>query len=128
MSEQISVTLSEENIAWLDANYNNRSGYLDDLLTQAREGTGEIDEAIKRFQIEQLKADIAGAKSQLETKEARLNSLQAELESKEQEKERELEKAKDILEGANLTPDNPAVEKWADKVDMTPEQLIEEMQ
>lgn len=128
MSKQISVTLSEENIQWLDANYNNRSGYIDDLLTQAREGNGKVDEAIRSYQIQQLKSDIAGMESQLDTKKSRLESLQSRQESERQEKERLLDEAKESLDGTNLHPDNPAVKTWARKVEMAPEELIEELE
>lgn len=128
MSTQVSVSLSEENLAWLDANYNNRSGYINDLLDEAREGNGEIDTAIKQYQIEQLKADIAGAESRIETKRSRLESLQAEVESEKEQQERQLEKAKESLDGTKLHPDNPAIEKWAGKVNLTPTELIEELE
>lgn len=128
MSEQISVTMSEENVAWLDANYNNRSGYIDDLVTQAREGSGKVDEAIRQYQIQQLQAQVSGMQSELESKKARLNTLLEEQESEQAEKERLLEQAHEALEGIRLSPDNPAVKNWAEKVDMTPEELIEEIQ
>lgn len=129
MSEnsRITISVSEENIAWLDANYNNRSGYIDDLLTQAREGGGKVDEAIRDYQIQQLSAEVNGMESELETKKARLEALQAEQRSEMAEKQRKLEDAKESLDGARLVPDNPAVQNWAEKVDMTPEELIEEV-
>jgi multidrug resistance efflux pump len=127
MSKQISVTLSEQNIAWLDAHYNNRSGYIDDLLDKAREGNGGVDDAVREYQIQQLKSEVAGMEAELGTKKARLNTLQKQQESEQAEKERLLEEAHEALDGARLVPDNPAVENWAEKVDMTPEELINEV-
>lgn len=127
MSEKITVSLSEENVSWLDANYNNRSGYIDDLLTQAREGSGQVEEAIREYQIQELTADVNGMESELETKKARLESLRAERRSERAEKERKIEDAREALDGTRLTPDNPAVKNWAEDIGMTPEELIEEI-
>jgi len=125
--QRITITVSEENLSWLDANYNNRSGYIDDLLTNAREGNGEVSQAIRQYQIEQLESEISGMKAQVETKASRLESLKAEQQSQKQEQQRKLEDAKETLGGKNLPPDNPAVKKWAEKCDMTPEELLEEL-
>lgn len=126
--ERISVSVSKENLLWLDANYNNRSAFINDLLTNAREGNGQVDSAIREYQIQQLESELAGMKSQVETKAARLESLKAEQRSDELEKERLWEEAKDALEEVPKEPDNPAVKNWAGKLELTPTELIEELE
>lgn len=124
---KISVSVSKQNVTWLDANYNNRSAYINDLLTEAREGDGQVKAAIREYQIQQLEEEVAGMESRLESKTDRLENLKAQQESEAEKRERILEDAKEALDGANLVPDNPAVKNWAEKLDMMPEELIEEL-
>lgn len=126
--KRITVTLSKENISWLDANYNNRSGYINDLLDNAREGGGNVDSAIRAYQIENLQSDIAGKKAQLEAKKSRLETLKSQQRSEMAEQEQTIQDAKEALDGTCLSPDNPAVKHWAGEAGITPEELIEEIQ
>jgi predicted nucleic acid-binding Zn-ribbon protein len=125
--QRITITVSEENLSWLDANYNNRSGYINDLLTKAKEGSGQVDDAIRRYQIQQLKSEITGMETEIQTKKQRLETLENERENEIKEQERLLEEAKSSLDGTELVSENPAVQTWAEKVGMTPEELIEEV-
>jgi predicted nucleic acid-binding Zn-ribbon protein len=126
--EKIAVTVSAKNKDWLDENYDNRSAVIDDLLTRARKGEGEIDRAVARYQREQLEREKATLQTQMKSVDAQLKTIEKRLERSDIEKEANLDKARAVVESAdNPTPTNPAVKAQADKLGMTPQQLLDEL-
>lgn len=136
--KRITVTLSAENVQWMDDRYNNRSGFLDDLVTQCRNGDGRAEEALQELRAEQLmeEAEDLKAESKRKKREAERKRQKAQEYLKQKEKvseqaEAELADARDALldnDGVILEPTNPAVQNWADKLGMTPVELIEELE
>lgn len=123
--EKIAVTVSEENLAWVDANYNNRSALIDDLLTRARKGEGEIDRAVAKYQKEQLKREKATLETQMEGVEEQLRTIEQRMERQESHEQTQLEEVREILNETPHDPTNPAVKTQAENVDMTPEELLD---
>ncbi|ERH03607.1 MAG: hypothetical protein J07HR59_00724 [Halorubrum sp. J07HR59] len=126
--EKIAVTVSRENLEWLDENYNNRSAFVDDLLTRARKGEGEIHRAVAQYQKEQLEREKATLETKMESVEEQLETIDARIDRDNQHKETQLRDAAQNLEGAKKTPTNPAVQKQAEKLGMTPQELLDELE
>ncbi len=133
--ERVAVTLSPENVEWLDERYNNRSAFIDDLLTQAKDGNGRADEAVRELRIQQLEeeaddleAKAESLKRQAERKRAKAEQLREENKVANKQATAKLEEARDALQHTPLEPDNPAVEKWATDLGITPGELIEKLQ
>jgi len=126
--ERISVTLESENVAYLDREVNNRSAFINDLIEAHRKGKSEIDEAVARHRKQQLESELRRIESEKSSVQSELEHLEEKLSREEARKQEKLQEARDTLEPGQFVPENPAVENWADKLDMTPEELIEELE
>jgi len=118
-------SLSEENHEFL-TNHDNASALVDRLVTQFRTG-GQDESVIKEYRMKQVAAEIEMAKKQLEMKKDELDALESEKQSAEKLKEVELSEARDALSETPKDPTNPGIQKWADDLDMTPQELINEL-
>jgi len=129
MSDKVrtSVSLTEENKAYLDSETNNRSAFINDLIDAHRKGKSDMDEVIARYRREQLKAERRKAKNTVERVDSELETIDKQLEQKQAERESELDEARDVLTDVPNDPENPAIQNWADDLDMTPEELISEL-
>jgi len=129
MSDKVrtSVSLTEENKAYLDSETNNRSAFINDLIDAHRKGKSDMDEVIARYRREQLKAERRKAKNTVERVDSELETIDKQLEQKQAERESELDEARDVLTDVPNDPENPAIQNWAEDLDMTPEELISEL-
>lgn len=126
--ERIAVTLEPENVKWLDENCDNRSAFINDLLTQAREDDVLIDRAVARYRKEQLKRERATLETQLEGIQEQLEALDDRVERSEEKREVKLDEAKQKLKDAPPDPTNPAIQSWSDKLGMSPQELASELE
>lgn len=129
MSDKVrtSVSLTQENKAYLDSETNNRSAFINDLIDAHRKGKSDMDEVIARYRREQLKAERRKAKNTVERVDSELETIDKQLEQKQAERESELDEARDVLADVPKDPENPAIQNWAEDLDMTPEELIDEL-
>ena len=126
--ERISVTVDPENAAWLDEHCDNRSAFINDLLTRARNNEDAIDRVVARYRIEQLKREKATHQSQIEGIDEQLAELQDKVDRDEEKREVRLEEAKANLDDVPADPTNPAVQTWSEKLDMSPQELVSELE
>lgn len=131
-----SVNLEDDHSEWLDQRNMNRSDFINQLIDQYRSNDGRMEEAIQEFRAEQLleEATELETESQRKQREAERKRQKAQEylkanETAEQQTGAELEEARETLEAANtpLDPANPAVQKQAEKVGMTPVELVDEL-
>jgi len=129
MSDKVStsITLEPKNREYLDREVNNRSAFINDLIEAHRQGKSEIDEAIARYRREQLQSELNTVESRKEQIENELEIINKQVQKEEARKQEMLAEAKQKLSDIPHSPDNPAVENWADKLDMTPDELIQEL-
>lgn len=129
--EHLTITVNPENAAWLEQNTRNKSGYIDDLLTQARKGTGSAEDVVRDYQIQQLEADIARKESETESMRDRLETLRTLREVDGADQEATLDGAvtalspTKTLSSASMDEQLPdanseAVRAWARKLQMEP--------
>ena len=126
--ERISVTVDPANAEWLDEHCDNRSAFINDLLTRARNNEDAIDRVVARYRIEQLKRERATLESQMEGIDQQLAELEDRVERSEDKREVRLDEAKENLRDVPPEPTNPAVQTWSDKLDMSPQELVEELE
>jgi len=129
MSEKVrtSVSLTQENKAYLDSETNNRSAFINDLIDAHRKGKSDMDEVVARYRREQLEAERRKAQNTVERVESELETIDKQLAEKQAEKEDALDEAREVLADVPKDPENPAIQNWADDLDMTPEELIDEL-
>lgn len=125
--KQVSVTMDEELVEWLDSEYHNRSAAISELVKAARDGGGAAEEAVRQYHIQQLEADLTRQELQVEATQERLETLRSIEQQANTPDEADLAEARDVLENVPKDPDNPAIQNWAGDLDMTPEELLEEL-
>lgn len=130
MSEKvrISVTIDAENKRWIDNNHQKRSTFINELVTAARRNGCQNEAVVRQYRIQQLQSDKQRRKAELESIQEELEQLRSLEQEKEAKQEELIEEAREQLYGARLEPDNPAVQNWAEKIGITPQELIEELE
>lgn len=84
-----------------------------------------IDE--QRQRITTLEREINDRESELARARDELKRLESVLEKSANQKETKLSKAREKLSKTPKDTDNPAIQHWADELNMTPEDLINEL-
>ena len=124
----VTVNLDDVNVEWLDAETDNRSAFVNKLVTKAREGSGEVDEAVAQFQREKLRRDREALQVQIEGIDKQLETIQKRMEAAEGQKKASLEASIEDLEGTPRDPTNVAIQKHAERLNMSPAALVEELE
>ena len=98
-----------------------------------REFGGERVSALER-RIEQkekrvalIKDEKAGIEAELKEEQQELEALRAKKEEKETARADKLSEAREVLADVPKEPDNPAIQHWADELNMDPTDLIDEV-
>lgn len=123
-----SVNLRDDHREWMDQECINRSAFINDLIEEYRQSEGRMDDVIRTYQVQQLRADIEAEKSKIESKENRLEELVNEQRERSHKLGAELERARDVLKDVPKEPNNPAIEKWAADLGMTTTELVEKLE
>lgn len=125
----ISVNVPDELVEYIDEQSDNRSAFVSDLVENHRDSKSIANEAVAEFRKRQLQQKKANLESELELFDQELTEVNNQLQSNHQQTEAELEGARQTLESANtpLDASNPAVQKQAEKVGMTPVELVEKL-
>jgi len=126
--KRVGITLDPANVEWLDQHCDNRSAFINDLLTRARNNEDAIDRVVARYRIEQLKREKATLESQMEGIDEQLEELQERAVRGEEKREVRFEEAKQNLSDVPADPTNPAVQTQAEKLDMSPQELAEKLE
>lgn len=125
---KIAITVDAENLDWLDEHCDNRSGFINDLLTRARNNEDAIEHVVARYRKEQLRAEKATLEARMEGITQQLDELDDRIEQTEEREEAEIEQAMTALSGAPADPENIAVQNWAEKLDTSPQQLADKLE
>lgn len=120
------VTLSEEAKAILDTE-DNASAVVTDLVEQYGR-SGERGTAGLRLQRKHKARELEQSLETVERLEAELEDIDELIEEFEVQRSDEWQDAKDALEHTPKDPENDAIKHWAQKLGITPEELIEELE
>ena len=123
-----SVNLRDDHREWMDEENVNRSSFINELIEEYRQSEGRMDDVIRNYQIQQLKADIEAEKSKIQSKESRLEDLVNEQRERSNKLGAEIEEAREALKDTPKEPNNPAIEKWATDLGMTTTEFIEALE
>lgn len=115
------VNLEDDLKEWMDENNINRSDFLNEAARMRIEGEQRIEEIIREREIRRLQSEIQSNKAQLE-------ELKEERKKDRQWSAADLEDAKQALEHTPKEVTNPAVQKKAKDLGMTPQELIDELE
>lgn len=84
-----------------------------------------IDE--RKDNIQRIQREINERERELAEEEDELERLKGMLNRYQDGKQEKLDKAREALEGTPREVDNPAIERWADELGLTPTELIEQL-
>jgi len=119
------MSLSEDNHEYL-SNHDNASALVDRLVTNYREGGGSM-RLVQECRAEEERAKLNALEKRAEIKRELLDELESSVDQKEMQKERKLSEAKESLKETPKDTSNPAIQKWASDLGMTPQELIDEL-
>jgi len=129
--ERRTVSIPEEVDDHLSREGVNASELVAKLVKQHMNG-GATQDQILEFRIKQVQSEVEDIRGRLERKERELEELKARRqeyhEQQQQEFQSKLSDAREALSGVPLSIDNPAVQNWAEKLDLTPETLIDKLE
>lgn len=125
-----SVNLETDHAEWMDRENINCSELVNDLIDRYRSGRSQIDDAVREMRIEQLESEVDSLSTEAERKREELDQLREEHTRAEDFREEQLPEALEALSNipsGKRGPDNPAVQHWADKLQMTATELLAEL-
>jgi len=120
-----SITFDEDNYEFL-SNHDNASALVRDLVEQYRTD-GNREKAALKLRQEQKQRELESVRDEVKRIENDLKEITELLQEVEEVKADQWDEAVEALSNAPKEPDNPAIENWADKLGVTPTQLIEEL-
>lgn len=122
--ETKTVSLDPDNKRYLDKQ-DNASALVNDLVTQVREG-GDKSTAVIQWQLHEKQKQKRATEEKLDRIENSIQELQQLKDGFQQVETDNLERAKELFDDPT-DPTDPAIQKWAKKCNMTPTELIEEI-
>jgi len=123
----ISATVDENVASYLSRETVNASGLINQLVKKQMSGTDSNKQLLK-LRLDQINSEITRYESQIETLEKERDGIKNQLAEIEQKEESELSEAMDVLETVHWEEDNPAIQQWADDLDMSESDLIAQLE
>jgi len=105
----------------------NMSHYIQTLVEKVMRGNN-VDTTGIELQIQTLEEQAQAAAEREAMYQDRIEELRRIMNKQHDEKEADIAAAKDVLEGVPKDPSNEAIQKWATKIGMSPQQLIERLE
>lgn len=125
--ERRTVSLEPDVDDYLSRPAVNASALVNELVSRHMDGeTG--DGAVMRLREEQVESEVQHLKTRVEKKREELEAIRQQRQNRESAKEASLEASIDDLEGTPRDPTNPAIQTHADRLNMSPADLVEELE
>jgi len=121
-----SIRFDRSNYEFL-SNHDNASALVRDLVEQYRR-EGKPERAALKLRRKQKAAELEEARKKVERLESDLSEIDAMIKNMNAAEETDIEEAAEALDGVELTCDNPAVNNWAQKLNITPTELIDSIE
>lgn len=128
---QLGVEVSGELKNLVDADARTNRDVVEAALWREFGGVGKsgiqqrIEEVENRISL--YESEIADRKQEIDTERQRLQSYREELHERQTTLERVLDEASNALTPEAMTDVNPAIENWAAKTDLSPEEFLKEL-
>jgi len=106
----------------------NLSGFVNRCLEQhfAGANASSAEEAVLKARLEEIEDEIEDTAGQLDTLRSQRSNLEEQLEEVD-DTPALLDQAIESLDGTPRDPENPAVQKWASKLGVPSEELVQEL-
>jgi len=107
----------------------NLSGFVNECLEQHFGGGGMSSpkNAALQAELERLERELADLDDKKEQIRQKRESIEEELEEQAEQEPELMEQAKEKLEDAPRDPSNPAIQNWASKLGITPDELCDRL-
>jgi len=125
--ERRTVSLDEDVDEFLGSEGVNASELVNKLVKNHASAGGD-KQSMLELREEQLKSDISSLEGRVESKREELEAVQEQLSQYRDKREDRLQEAAESVKHVALEPDNPAVENWAGKLDMTEREFIQQVE
>jgi DNA replication protein DnaD len=125
--ERISASVDPEVEAYLSRDTVNASGLINQLVKEQMASGGDSKQLLQ-LRLEQINTQIEQHKSQLESLKKERKSIKTRLKNMEDKEETKQQQTLEELESVPWEVDNPAIQTQADELDMTPQELISELE
>lgn len=121
------VSLDPVNHEFL-SNQDNASALVNRLVEQYRTG-GQKEDILRKYRLEQERAERESLRRQLELKEEMIDELKSTMTAEERQVARVVADAvENIDDDVPADPSNPAIENWASKAGLPPEEFAERLE
>jgi len=124
--DRITVSLEPEVASYLQQDAVNASGLVNNLVKKQMGGKSS-EAAMVKLRLEQVSSKIEQTESALQNKRGEKERLEERLSEIQSTNEERLEEARQQLKGVPKDPDNPAIQNWAEKLDLKPSELLEKL-
>ena len=124
--ERRTVTLEREVDDYLAQDHVNASGLVNDLVKRHMNGD-DANGAIREFRMNQLLEEANEYEMRAKRKREEVNRLQEVAKEKEATRDEEVQKVVEKLSGVERDPENPAIKRNADKLGITPQELLDKL-
>jgi len=124
--DRITVSLEPEVASYLQQDAVNASGLVNNLVKKQMGGESS-EAAMVKLRLEQVSSKIEQTESALQNKRGEKERLEERLSEIQSTNEERLEEARQQLKGVPKDPDNPAIQNWAEKLDLKPSELLEKL-
>jgi len=122
--KRTSVSLNPRNASYLKE-HDNASKLVDDLVEKYREGDGSRDYAALELRLKQKREEREEVQRKLERVDQEIADIEELLSEWTADDRSDVREAIEKLSDTPRDPDNPAVQTWAEKLEMTPARLVE---
>lgn len=125
--KRTSVSVDEDVYRYLQRDDVNASGLVNQLVRNYMIGPDD-GLMMLRLREEQLRSEREELQDRLENRSQELQRIEERIGAVTADREEILNDAEDTFTPSMLDPENPAVEIWADRLGVTPEEFIERME
>jgi chromosome segregation ATPase len=126
--ERITATVDPDVAEFLSQDGVNASGLVNRLVEDEMAGTNEATVQMIQLRLEQVESECESIEQQLEAKERERERLETRLAELRQEQDSRIDEVRERIPEGFRNPDNEGIRTWAAKLDMTPEELVEELE
>ena len=120
------VSLDPVNHEFL-SNQDNASALVNRLVDEYRTG-GQKEDILRKYRLEQERAERESLRRQLELKEEMIDELESTMTAEERQVARIVADAVENIDDDVTEPSNPAIKNWASKAGLTAEEFAERLE
>jgi len=126
--ERITASVDPEVAEFLTQDGVNASGLVNRLVQDEMAGTNEATVQMIELRLEQVESDCESLEQRLKAKEKERVRLETRLSELKAEQDSRLDEVREKIPPGFRDPENDAIQTWAAKLDMPPEELVAKLE